>query len=310
MAPRFRTRFATGLLVLSAALPVPVAALVAAASPAGAAPTDRSFLRAARAADTAPPRLRLTGGGATHRHHHDGPASDSHLPEPFAGLAELPDAFLGFLDEPRHPHGRYADDTPWSHVPPHGPPIVPPPPADSVPGDAGRDANGPPVNGAVPPGGWPDLADAPAETGGPGAPAGAIPSGPPRHAADPDAGRPAPGAKRPGTGTPSGKAKPPRPAASPSASPSSAVSPSRPSHRRGTGTSSRPPRWDEPSATVGSEDRRSSEPAAVEAESPTAGGPYTFNGSTARVERVLPMGAGLALTGLGLAFLALRLRRY
>jgi hypothetical protein len=29
----------------------------------------------------------------------------------------------------------------------------------------------------------------------------------------------------------------------------------------------------------------------------------------APVERVLPMGAGLALTGLGLAFFALRLRR-
>ncbi|MFG2140269.1 hypothetical protein [Streptomyces sp. NPDC048650] len=37
--------------------------------------------------------------------------------------------------------------------------------------------------------------------------------------------------------------------------------------------------------------------------------PYALEGPTAPVERVLPMGAGLALTGLGLAFLGLRLRR-
>ncbi|MFG3113262.1 hypothetical protein ACGF4C_02620 [Streptomyces sp. NPDC048197] len=37
--------------------------------------------------------------------------------------------------------------------------------------------------------------------------------------------------------------------------------------------------------------------------------PYALESPTAPVERVLPMGAGLALTGLGLAFLGLRLRR-
>ncbi|MFF4701036.1 hypothetical protein [Streptomyces chattanoogensis] len=37
--------------------------------------------------------------------------------------------------------------------------------------------------------------------------------------------------------------------------------------------------------------------------------PYAMETPTAPVERVLPMGAGLALTGLGLAFLGLRLRR-
>ncbi|QHC20120.1 hypothetical protein [Streptomyces sp. GS7] len=37
--------------------------------------------------------------------------------------------------------------------------------------------------------------------------------------------------------------------------------------------------------------------------------PYALDAPAARVERVLPMGAGMALTGLGLAFLALRLRR-
>ncbi|RXS64883.1 hypothetical protein EST92_30340 [Streptomyces sp. TM32] len=37
--------------------------------------------------------------------------------------------------------------------------------------------------------------------------------------------------------------------------------------------------------------------------------PYAMETPAAPVERVLPMGAGLALTGLGLAFFALRLRR-
>ncbi|MYX06231.1 hypothetical protein GTW98_05315 [Streptomyces sp. SID8375] len=37
--------------------------------------------------------------------------------------------------------------------------------------------------------------------------------------------------------------------------------------------------------------------------------PYAMETPGAPVERVLPMGAGLALTGLGLAFFALRLRR-
>ncbi|WP_181690317.1 hypothetical protein [Streptomyces sp. NBRC 110611] len=38
-------------------------------------------------------------------------------------------------------------------------------------------------------------------------------------------------------------------------------------------------------------------------------GPYALEAPTAPVERVLPMGAGLTLTGLGLAFFGLRLRR-
>ncbi|MFF4603775.1 hypothetical protein ACFY12_13695 [Streptomyces sp. NPDC001339] len=38
-------------------------------------------------------------------------------------------------------------------------------------------------------------------------------------------------------------------------------------------------------------------------------GPYSLEAPTAPVERVLPMGAGLTLTGLGLAFFGLRLRR-
>ncbi|KUL35984.1 hypothetical protein ADL22_25785 [Streptomyces sp. NRRL F-4489] len=38
-------------------------------------------------------------------------------------------------------------------------------------------------------------------------------------------------------------------------------------------------------------------------------GPYSLETSGDHVERVLPMGAGMALTGLGLAFLGLRLRR-
>jgi hypothetical protein len=47
----------------------------------------------------------------------------------------------------------------------------------------------------------------------------------------------------------------------------------------------------------------------LEAGPATTGSPYAFEAPEARVERVLPMGTGLALTGLGLAFLGLRLRR-
>ncbi|MEU5210842.1 hypothetical protein [Streptomyces sp. NPDC020742] len=59
-------------------------------------------------------------------------------------------------------------------------------------------------------------------------------------------------------------------------------------------------------------------PSGAEKASPSPGGtegeaaepgPYAMETPGAPVERVLPMGAGLALTGLGLAFLGLRLRR-
>lgn len=46
-----------------------------------------------------------------------------------------------------------------------------------------------------------------------------------------------------------------------------------------------------------------------DAEPAASSGPYAMETPSAPVERVLPMGAGLALTGLGLAFLGLRLRR-
>ncbi|MFF9480395.1 hypothetical protein [Streptomyces sp. NPDC014733] len=47
----------------------------------------------------------------------------------------------------------------------------------------------------------------------------------------------------------------------------------------------------------------------TQAEPPSDGRSYPFVGTGSHAERVLPMGAGMALTGLGLAFLALRLRR-
>ncbi|MFJ9409107.1 hypothetical protein [Streptomyces sp. NPDC101393] len=57
-----------------------------------------------------------------------------------------------------------------------------------------------------------------------------------------------------------------------------------------------------------SEELTGSEPDATDA-GPAAQSPYALDAPAARVERVLPMGAGLALTGLGFAFLGLRLRR-
>ncbi|MFF2806016.1 hypothetical protein ACFVT2_02355 [Streptomyces sp. NPDC058000] len=64
-------------------------------------------------------------------------------------------------------------------------------------------------------------------------------------------------------------------------------------------------------------DRPASSPAPAPAPAPDnavagpepAASPYALDAPGARVERVLPMGAGMALTGLGLAFLGLRLRR-
>ena len=50
-------------------------------------------------------------------------------------------------------------------------------------------------------------------------------------------------------------------------------------------------------------------PDGMDGEAAATGGPYALETPAAPVERVLPMGAGLALTGLGLAFFALRLRR-
>ncbi|MBM4794787.1 hypothetical protein HXP44_22650 [Streptomyces sioyaensis] len=50
-------------------------------------------------------------------------------------------------------------------------------------------------------------------------------------------------------------------------------------------------------------------PDGVDGEAAATERPYAMETPSAPVERVLPMGAGLALTGLGLAFFALRLRR-
>ncbi|REK89201.1 hypothetical protein DY245_16965 [Streptomyces inhibens] len=52
-----------------------------------------------------------------------------------------------------------------------------------------------------------------------------------------------------------------------------------------------------------------SAPGNADGESAATESPYAMESPTAPVERVLPMGAGLALTGLGLAFFGLRLRR-
>ncbi|MGG2461945.1 hypothetical protein ACO0M4_19350 [Streptomyces sp. RGM 3693] len=88
-----------------------------------------------------------------------------------------------------------------------------------------------------------------------------------------------------------------------------------------TGAPQRPPsrRRDLGGAPAPTPDRQTPSPAperdpdpdpdnAVAGPEPAAS-PYALDAPGARVERVLPMGAGMALTGLGLAFLGLRLRR-
>ncbi|MGW7485401.1 hypothetical protein [Streptomyces sp. NPDC054786] len=57
------------------------------------------------------------------------------------------------------------------------------------------------------------------------------------------------------------------------------------------------------------EDEARSVPDSADGEVAATASPYAMEAPDAPVERVLPMGAGLALTGLGLAFFALRLRR-
>ncbi|MCW7987556.1 hypothetical protein XF35_20320 [Streptomyces platensis subsp. clarensis] len=221
------------------------------------------------------------GAGRARAGHPGHPGAPAHLPE-------LPDRFPGLPPYARpgfphrsphhhfgglHRHGR------WHHHPHHpfGPGYSVPGPPYSVPGaDGGSAAH--PRHGRH----------------GPPAPAGSP---------DTDRAHPPPGRHAP-------KPKHRKPAAS--ESPAAAATPSRPSPSRRFDVADRftrrsyealPPL---PTSAPG-EDR--SAPEMTDDASESTATPYAMETPGAPVERVLPMGAGLALTGLGLAFFALRLRR-
>ncbi|MEU9110768.1 hypothetical protein AB0D04_02930 [Streptomyces sp. NPDC048483] len=267
MAPGFRSRITTGLLVAAAALPVPLATTATAVQQRNTPPdrpphlVGRHALPDSYAAD--PP---LAGSRAGEGRGHPGrPESLEHLPggpRPDADM-EVPD-FLDLRDllgEIREEIPRYPDDPP-EYLPWHDRRHRPDPDSSPAPDDDSTDALGP--EDYEPDG----------------------PERPPAEAQGPDRAPPAAPSPAPS------RSAPPRPSPSPR------------SDVAGGGLDHRPYESLQAPAKPKKQDRTppdnaDADPAASE----------TMEGPTAPVERVLPMGAGLALTGLGLAFLGLRLRR-
>ncbi|MFH8567701.1 hypothetical protein [Streptomyces sp. NPDC017993] len=273
MAPRFRSRIATSLLVVAAVLPLQVAATTATASDQQRTPVDRPphLGHPQQSSDSRPVDLPLAGSSAGVGRGHPGrPGPPAEFPDDLdtfpemPDFPELPDLLPDFPDPPSNLPG-----LPQPH--PSQPPTAEPSPPDSArEPDADR-----------------DLPDA--ESPEPSQPAG-LPE--------------ADGAQIPPD--PAG----PSPAPSPSASSSAPAkaAPVKPPRRPEAGERFAAP--GSPRQTPGgSEGQGDTTQEGLEAGPAAEGSPYTFEAPEARVERVLPMGTGLALTGLGLAFLGLRLRR-
>ncbi|MFG2890390.1 hypothetical protein [Streptomyces sp. NPDC048248] len=275
VAPRFRSRIATSLLVLAAVLPLQVAVTTATASDQQRTPVDRPphLGHPQDRPDAAPADLPLAGSRAGVGRGHPGrpgaPAgfADDWDPVPeMPDFPELPDLLPAFPDPPSHLPG-----APKPHHPSPPPTDVPSPPESAQePPDEGSDAPAAESPQPSEPTGLPEADDvqippAPAE---------------PSPAPSPPASKPAP--------TKAAPAKPPR----------------RPEARERFVAPGAPRQT--PGASEGQGDATQD---GLEAGPAAEGSPYTFEAPEARVERVLPMGTGLALTGLGLAFLGLRLRR-
>ncbi|MCF3143544.1 hypothetical protein [Streptomyces platensis] len=292
VAPGFRSRIATGLLVAAVVLPVPIGATSAAAADRRSTPVDRPPLLA-RPGDQpddpgadgfgldglddfaiGPPPVEGPGAGggrvrAGHRGHPGAPA----LPDRYPGL---PDALPGVPHRPSHHHhfGGLRGHGRWHHHPHH--PFGPDFPPYGIPGPDGGSAD---VTG----------------------------HGRHRHpdvAGSSDADR---AHARPGRRAPKKHRKP-----AASESHEAAATPSRPAPSRRYDVADRfnrrtyealPPLPTPTPKGGGSAQESTADDAAATAT------PYAMDTPVAPVERVLPMGAGLALTGLGLAFFALRLRR-
>ncbi|MGW7022668.1 hypothetical protein ACWGGS_25460 [Streptomyces decoyicus] len=309
VAPGFRSRIATGLLVAAVVLPVPIGAASAAAADRRATPVDRPP-QLARPGDqpegyaqeeagpggddfdgygsddyAADPRAgdgRGAGGRRGHHGHSGHPGAPGHLPELPPRFPGLPDAVPGFPHGPSHHHfGGLRGPGRWYHRPHH--------PFD--PSFIGPDASRYPFPGR----------DDDVYHPRPGH------HGPSAGASSPDADRAHP---RPGRRAPSPKHHKPS-APTPHARDGAPARPS-PSHRFQAADrliqhpyEALPPL---PTPAVPTEEARSA-PDSADGESAATASPYAMEAPSAPVERVLPMGAGLALTGLGLAFFALRLRR-
>ncbi|MEU8783333.1 hypothetical protein [Streptomyces sp. NPDC048637] len=305
VAPGFRSRIATGLLVAAVVLPVPIGATSAAAADRRATPVDRpphlarpgdppdgvpgdagadGFGLDGYGADdfaAGPPPVEGPGDGAGraragHPGHPGAPARVPELPDRFPGL---PYGLPGFPHRPHHHFGGLRGHGRWHHHPRHpfGPAFSVPGPPYSVPGSDGGRSDLP----------RPGRHGPPAATGSP----------------DTDRAHPRPGRRAP-------KPKHRKPSASESSA--AAATPPRPAPSRRFDVADRFTRRSyealPPLPTPAPEESRSA-PGSTDDDSAATATPYAMETPGAPVERVLPMGAGLALTGLGLAFFALRLRR-
>ncbi|MFJ6788528.1 polyadenylate binding domain-containing protein [Streptomyces angustmyceticus] len=309
VAPGFRSRIATGLLVAAVVLPVPIGATSAAAAD-RRAPSDRPphFVRPGDqpeddfaqeeagaedyafdgdgADDFAGDRRPVDGRGGEGRrryhgrHGHPGaPARFSELPPRFSGM---PEAFPDFPHRPSRHFGGPRMHGRWHQRPHHpfGPAFVGP--------------AGPPY---PLPGSDYGSVDYPRRGH----------HGPSAGAGSPDADR---AYQRPGRRPPAPKHHRPSASAAPATGESPARSPS--SHRFDVADrlTQHPYEALPPLPTPAAPDKGArSEPDSTDGDAVATAGPYALESPSAPVERVLPLGAGLALTGLGLAFFALRLRR-
>ncbi|WP_438487121.1 hypothetical protein [Streptomyces sp. S186] len=271
VAPGFRTRIAASLLVVAAALPVSMIAGPALAVDHKATPAARpDEFPDAYAVDVPLPAERLA------RLYPDLPGVPDRLPDVpgIDGLRDLPDRLLrltGALPGFAHRHvGAFR------HVPRHPHRHHPFGPSFFWRADPVPDPDDSMLD---------DYADTSDPSEPPSTPAADPMQLPPR--------RPAP---RPHHSAPSAapkhhRAPPDTAPPSPSRPRDLAEGPAPSPHRQAPAPVPRP----KPDSTVAGPD--------------PAAGPYALDAPGARVERVLPMGAGMALTGLGLAFLGLRLRR-
>ncbi|MFD9813246.1 hypothetical protein [Streptomyces sp. NPDC059080] len=280
---RFPTRIPTGLLLVTVALPFSLALGTATAHAAAPAPLGQGALRTARAlapeaSDIRDPRL------SDHRHRWGEGSGPLGLTGAF-GIAGIGDLASDFADlpgsnmlpggglRPHHP-ARSTVGPPRPHVPPRKPhrPSAPVAPTPPPPAPAPAAAPHPPVphaSHAAAPHRAPEVR--PAKAAAPSREA--APSH--RHTAH----------RHPA-------ASPHRPKRVPAAVPQ--VVPAEETLAPGNRTARE------------ADDQQAPDP---QAESPANDSSYPFAGTGTHAERVLPMGAGMTLTGLGLAFLALRLRR-
>ncbi|MFF8789036.1 hypothetical protein [Streptomyces sp. NPDC015125] len=319
VAPGFRSRIATGLLVAAVVLPVPIGATSAAAADRRVTPVDHppqlarpgdqpddyaqeetgpddyglddygpdGFGADRRPADRRPADGHGDGAGRGrhgwgHHGHPGHPGAPARLPELSPRFPGMPDAFPRFPHRPSH----HQFGGPRVHGRLHHRPHHPFSPAFTGPDGPSYPFPGPDYGGA----------DFP----------GAGLHGPTAGSSAPDADR---AHRRPGPRTP--EPKHPKPAAS--ASHAAKSTPARPSPSRRFDVADRftqrPYEALPPLPTPAAPEEARSVPESADGEAAATASPYAMESPDAPVERVLPMGAGLALTGLGLAFFALRLRR-